>query len=273
MRRRRHELSSVGFDDSLQLVGGDPLISPDNFGLLVPPFAPESGYLFLLSSADLLVGDSITGIRQYAELGAQVSTVPPTPPQGPAPRVVVAELAPYYVFPFRIQTPGWHPPNGFLTWILTLENFSGRPLLSGPVDRESFRFLDSQQPALVYQTATIPALPARPGYLGLTAYTRPALLGVPELVLRSIQYPWDNPTCNRALSRPVTSSTRARLYVWLRQTDPQSRPTPPTVTDVGALCPEDRYVSSFASSYQYWRVAGELDVERAKRQEDTEPAR
>lgn len=259
MRRRRHEIGAVGFDDFLQLGGSDPEPGVDvNFGLRIPAFPAPGGYLFLCACVDLLVGEIITGVRQYLEIAAAETTTEDGPP--------------LYVFPFRVQTPGWRPPDAFVEWILTLQNISGQPLITGPLDRQSFVFQDSQQPALLYQTAHFPALPTSPGYLGLDGYTRPSLLGTRELVLRSIQFPWDDPTSLTALNRPVTSSTRVRLYAFVRQTDPDTRTLQPAVTDPGALCPEDRFVSAFPT-YQYWRVAGEIIVERAKRQQDTEPSR
>lgn len=258
--RRRSEVWSAGFDDGLQLIGGDQGLTPNWSGLLVPDFAAFPFYLFLTAVVDLQQGDEVFGVRQGLELGAPFSAVPATPPTS----TQVLE----------VTTPMWHGfPDGFATWILTFDGgkrnmrygpFDGPPL--GPVS--TFKFEDSDSPALLYETAGFPGAPARPGYLGLNAYTPPALLGVSQIIMRDVRFAMRLEP-NYSMRLVVNARTRVRLYCLLKQTDTGDEslrfiPSIPAASWVG-LCPEDRFIQATiaaGSLPRYNRVFGAIVTDK-----------
>jgi hypothetical protein len=262
--RRRSEVWSVGFDDGLQLIGGDQGLTPNWSGLLVPDFAAFPFYLFLTAAVDLEQGDEVFGIRQYLELGA-----PFFGGAGSTPPVSTQVL--------EVTTPMWHGfPDGFAMWILTFDGgkrgmrygpFDGPP--AGPVS--TFKFEDSDGPALVYESATIPPMgvATRPGYLGLTAYAPPLILGVSQIALRDVRFAWRlEPVYSMRLV--VNARTRVRLYCLLKQTDTSGEstrfiPSIPTASWQG-LCPEDRFVQATiaaGSAPRYNRVGGAIITDKS----------
>lgn len=246
------EATSFGFDEYLQGFGSDPSLTPASVGLRVPALAGV-WYLFLGARADLDPGDAIVSYRQLATIAQLKNNTPDTP-----------LLAPLIPVERHIEAPQWHPPDGFISWHLTTQpKAQAGPWRGGPLDQESFMFEDSSTPALLYQTATIPALPPAPGYLGLNAYTPPAMRGVSILTLRDLRAPWHRPARMRyVIDRP----TVVRFYIAVFQTNPDAREeieiTPSDFTIEG-LEREDNFVQALVD-YQYWRVGVSLGIERAR---------
>jgi len=284
--RRRHEVASVGFDDYLATLGGEAT------GLRIPAatYASVEGsavrlepYLFLLAVADLVAGDCIVGVEQFLSLCAPQGTPETPPPAGPAaPAAPPPIVPPFYPYERGITDALWHPPDGFAEWILTLDRVPPTSRRSGPFDAtpsvsESFAFEDSNSSALLYEAAHFPAVPLAPGYLGLDAYTPPGLKGSSVLTVRDIRFPWGQNQF-RALREPVHGNTRARFYCRLQQTTPvgatlgtprMAMPfalngtTPEAIA--AALAWEDLYLTIFATSAQYFRVAGRIILDKCKR--------
>lgn len=252
-RRDVIETASFGFDDFLAGVGGDPSASASSVGLRVPAHAGVR-YLFLGARADLDNGDAIVGYRQLATQGFANNGSVDTP-----------NNAPFLPFERPIRTPQWHPPDGFISWHLTSEpKKPAGAWRANLLDQDSFVFEDSSTPALVYETAGFPGSPSAPGYLGLNAYTPPAMLGTSVLTLRDVRAPWDEPTAMRfEVNRPTT----VRFYISVLQTDPSTRleiDLDPSDFTIAGLVPEDNFAQAFPL-YQYWRVGVGLLVERARR--------
>jgi hypothetical protein len=255
-RRVREQITSHGFDDFRQLVP-DGLGAPARTGIRIPP-APYttigSAYMVLLCSAVLGPGDCLVGIRQGIEIGQGI------PGGDEFVTFVYPEIRP-------VVTYNWRFSDGSTNFILTREPLKPRNSPAGPLDMDSFRFRDAQS-ALVYAAATIPAGPPLPGYLGLSAYTPPALRGQVVLNVRDLRWPWDRDECNDDLWLEVDKPTRFRLYCLVAQTDPTTRPVvtfSPSADfplfAAGAV-PEETFLQVFTHAI-YWAALGRMIVERS----------
>jgi hypothetical protein len=256
----REEVISVGFDDFLQLTGAGPYST----GLRVPPLVGPT-YRFLACACDLTDGDSVRGVRQFAAIASYRPL--------PAPAPVYPETRP-------VVTSGWHfvdtqPP----TWTLTFEPLANFVRRAGAFDQTSFLLRDTTGPALVYETAAFPAIPLLPGYLGLSAYTPPAMRGIRQYVWKDIRSPIQQNEF-RAVERPIHRPTRVRCYVDVAQTDAAHRPAPDFRAGLtaqqlffvgGGLVPEEQFLQDFPDAVMHSvgaaivfdRASGAPDAERA----------
>jgi hypothetical protein len=258
--RRRREWWSSGFDDFLQLTGADQASTPVWDGLRVPDPAISPYYLFLLATTALVEGDEIVGIKTGIELGVpfEAGGVPP--------------IAPLVL---NVTTPLWRGfTDGAHSFILTVAAERPSQRRTGPFDGlASFSFEDSESPALVYETAVVGT--ALPGYLGLTAYTPPQLIGVSILNTRGVRYRMDD-GAQESLRYVVDRPMRARLYGLVKQTDTSDTTTrfipTLTATQIAALCPEDRFVNAFGvvNGARYWNIFGAIvtDTDRDRAEMD-----
>lgn len=251
MHRHRHEAASVGFDDFLQLVGGDAANTPEGTPIRVPT-APGFRYRVLTAVIDLNPGDAVVGLRQAVELWTVYPTIvdeAPTPPGFPARLPVV--------------TPFWHFVDGFTTWTLTFESVPPGSHRFDPNESRSFAYEDSTSPALVFETVHFPMAPAEPGYLGLDDYTPPGMRGQAFLTMRDIRYPWGE-NALQTLRIVADGPRRARLYCDVLQTNPATRfnPSDLSAAQLAALCPEDRYTLANPLAARYGAVAGAIRVSR-----------
>lgn len=268
----REDISAAGFDDFRQAEvaggSGDPLVAPTGSGIRIPlqPLV-NVAYRVLLAVVDLDDGDAIVGIRQGAEIGAIAGG-----------GVEGAPLAPMYPVVRPVVTYNWAFVDSRWVWTLTRQPLPTASIRRGPLDQDSFSFEDSTSSALVYATATIPAPAgaALPGYLGLTAYTPPALRGTPKMVLRDIRYPWDGANSEENVYFRVERPERWRLYCDVMQTNPVTRNAPTLGTNTNTLAtsmpPEEMFLqfcqglsTSFAVLPVVWRVHGRVIVERSRR--------
>lgn len=261
---RRHEVASAGLDDFLATLGdghGTGLRIPsavvDFNGNLIDP------YLFLLASADMGPGDALVGLSQYLSIA-----LPQAAGEGGTPPIVPYEVP--------IRTPRWHPPDGFAEWLVTFDNSPPAQVKGNAFDSDSFKYEDATTPALVYETVHFPAAPTAPGYLGLDAYTAPAVLGSVVLELRDLRYPWEAQWAYDALRLYADNNVRVRLYCRIQQTIAGRRPTMPIpasafTTFPGSLAPEDGLLTLSQDNkladdtLQYWNVAGRLVFDRGER--------
>lgn len=233
---KRFETISTGFDDFLATLGEPPVST----GLRVPPLVGPI-YRFLACTADLTLGDELVGMRQFATIVSYVNLGGETPPPAP----LYPEWRP-------IVTPGWRfSDTAPITWIVTAEPLATFVRRSGPFDQDSFIFRDTTGPALVYETATFPALPLLPGYLGLDSYTPPPRRGIQIATLRDIRYPQQQNEFF-AIRKPIKYPTRLRCYVEVEQTDP-ARFQPDFADNlstnqlafVTGMVPEERFLVDF----------------------------
>jgi hypothetical protein len=243
MRRTREESISVGFDDFLQLTGAPPFST----GLRVPPLVGPT-YRFLAAMADLTVGDELVGMRQFAEIASYQLQGG----ESPAPAPAYPEKRP-------IVTPGWHfVDTAPITWTLTTEPLANFVRTRGPFDQVSFLQRDTTGPALVYQSAAFPAFPPLPGYLGLSAYTPPAMKGIKRYVWKDIRYP-EQQNEFFAIRTPIEWPTRVRVYVDVQQTNPSTRFAPDFAASLTAqelffvtgMVPEERFLQTFPDAIMH----------------------
>lgn len=235
----RQEVISVGFDDLLELAGPDPYST----GLRVPPLVGVPFYRFLACVADLAEGDEVIGLRQFAEIAQYDLESGGSPPPAP----VYAERRP-------IVTSGWHfADTAPMVWTITFERLQNFYRRTGPFDQTSFLQYDTTGPALVYETAAFPAFPTLPGYLGLSAYSPPAMRGIVQYELKDVRFPIQQNDFF-AIRRPILGPMRVRVYVDVQQTDPGSRFVPAYATSLsaqqlffvsGGMTPEEQFLQAF----------------------------
>lgn len=255
---RRFETISTGFDDFVETLGEPPYAT----GLRVPPLVGPI-YRFLACMADLNIGDELVGMRQFGAIASYVNQGGEVPPP-----------APLYLESRPLVTAGWHfsdtPPP---IWVVTAEPLATFVSLAGPFDQDSFIFRDTTGPALVYETATFPALPLLPGYLGLDSYTPPPRKGILVSILRDIRFPQQQNEFF-ALRKRFRHPTRVRVYVEVQQTDPDTRFQPDFSTTldtnqlsfVTGMVPEERFLVDFPNAILH-SVGASLIIDR---QEGTE---
>lgn len=250
----RQETISTGFDDFLQLSGKPPYST----GLRVPPLVGPV-YRFLACVAELGFGDELVGLRQFQSIAQYISFGGPVQPPPP----------PFYPEWRPVVTAGWRfVDTAPATWTLTAEPLAPFVRPAGPFDQDSFILRDTTGPALVYETAAFPVLPLLPGYLGLSAYTPPAMRGKIVAVLRDIRFPQQQNEFF-ALRIPVLRPMRFRLYVDTEQTDPGSRLAPDLPGSlstnqlffVTGMVPEERFLQDFPQAIVH-AVGGSIVYDR-----------
>lgn len=246
LRRQRAEVFSSGFDDFAELTGSPPIAT----GLRVPPLVGPT-YRFLACVAELSDHDELVGLRQFAKIAAYLFEGDVAAP-------------PFYPEVRPIETPGWHfADTASIVWTVTLEPLANFVRAQGPFDQLSFVQYDTTGPALVYNTAAFPLFPILPGYLGLSAYTPPAMRGKRLLRLSDIRFPQ---TQNEffAIRRPIEQPTRVRVYIDVQQTNPSTRfvPTVSAPPFPNGLVPEEQFLQDFPSLAVMHTVGAALVFDR-----------
>lgn len=269
-------VSTSGLDETLQGISTDPYGQnvPGAIGLRIPPVLSSSivapnqpRYLFCLASR-IIERDKtvIRGIRQGLTLGVNRSAT--------SPRVLPYE--------FPVTSPTWRFPDGNVSWHLVREP-NDYPTDQQPLsDAASWRYLQSDQPAMLYKSASFaintfePATGAPLFYAnGLTAYVPPVFQASQRAPignlgnLKGIYYPW-NATSDDKLNIVVNGNCRISLYASVLQSNPATRlnPTALTATNVIScgISPEDAFVSNFTTGGGdfpfagpiYWRIFGAI---------------
>ena len=248
----RYEIVAAGADPSLALVGSDPWNTTVNTGLQVPS-APTSSvggrYLFQLARVQFNsgeVGVRLTGIRQYAELTATVTSGGTT-------------------YPFRreIIDPLFHPPDGNISWhvmVIPKTQMARRNVQNA----DTVIFRDSYGPALLYETIAIP-----PGnfYPSLTVYTPPnggrpwgRPIGASLGNIHDLRYRWRYAQLEEMLDMPIPLPCDVALVASVRQNNPALNPAASILTanQFSALSPEEQFLTAYSATAQYGRIAGSL---------------
>jgi len=267
--RRRVELISSGVDEALQGLGGDPYGGTSWVGLRVPALVTvgvENRFLFQLCSLEIpeAINVWVRGFRQAWSLGE---------------RQVVVDPASVRVVEQWVEDPFFKLPDGNISWHMRLLGPNEPPLVIpgfipdpafGPPNR-NFAWENASGPALLFQTATVPA---GGFYTALTAYTPPNAgrpLGVPltsELgTFYDLKTSWRDPQAWHALDIHVEGPCRIAFYASVQQSDPTTRTelaTPrldvPTEFYPDGLSREEQFLKNFVNA-TIWRVAGALVVE------------
>jgi hypothetical protein len=246
LRGSKTEISSVGFDTSLQGVGADPSGSGYNVGIRVPSTTLDgiqNRYMFML--AKIKVGAfkkvRLTGIRQLVTIGLMV-------PNGGT----------NYPLEFEVSSPFWRFTDGNISWHLRRVP-EGYQSTANTFNREGLQFMDAQTPALLYSNA-----PTEAG-----GYAPPSKVpGVPLIgqfgCFYDLRFGWRNDQAATSLDTEIQGPCEIALYASVDQTDPGSRTTlviPGSLPGgFNGLGPEDAFVANFPLA-QYWRIAGSLIFE------------
>ena len=268
LSKRRHEVASSGLDDFFANLTGH------NTGLRIPSQAVGAvshlpiDYLFLLHAVDVAPGDELVGLGCFLSIAA--------------PQTIVGTTA-LYPFERQVESVLWKFPDTFYEFILTEDKVPPSGGASGAFDSDSFRFEDSQTPALVYESVHFPALPPAPGYLGLDDYTPPGVRGSVVLTVRDLRYPWTDLQSFPSVILTPNRNTRFRFYLRIRQTNPATRPKLPIDATAWAkfpdvFAPEDGYLVASqggvilaADTLQWWRCAGRIVYQSGKALRTFEP--
>jgi hypothetical protein len=261
--RRVFEIATTGVDEYLQGIGGDPFGGSSYVGLRVPtlatPTSPNGAgrYLFNLAAFSIASGAKarVVGYRQLLTLGA-VTTAPSTETPG---RFVEQE----------ITTPTFRLPDGNVSWHihrLGPPNSQGFPEgdRAEATDLRSFKKYFAVNPALLYQSYTVPA--GNAFYVDLTAYTPPnggkpwgtPLRAGEQGTFYDLRTQWRTHGAWSALDMELTGPDTVCLFASIKQSA--------GAASVGSLAtvpnglPEEQFIAAFEGAI-YWRVGGALMVE------------
>lgn len=276
---KRFEIASSGIDESLQGFSSDPYGSnpPTSYALRVPPAidtsvlgnAQQPRYWFCLATRTFQGKTTIRGIRQLLTIGISAP---------------LDESGLDYPIRCNVTTPFWRFVDGNVSWHLVSEPVTMDTNTPAPTDTYNWQKGPvGKGSAMLYQSFTNAAVDPVTGapllyFQGLTAYTPPAL-AVPRRTpigncgnLRSILYPWNNPTAWDSMCETLEGNLRVSLYASVLPSNPQTRLSPrlPTITatgyDLGYAVPEETFVAAFpvpegpspTSAPIYWDIGGAI---------------
>jgi hypothetical protein len=284
--RRTFEISASGIDETLQGLSSDPFGAAvgSGPGLRVPAFVNtnDTRYLFLLASRrlDIRQKTRIIGWRELVTIGVDLAQATPFGPTKKGQFGAPPPGAQSLPIELEVTSPTFRFPDGNVSYHLVREPlqvpFTQRPL----TDAQSFAFVTSDTPALLYQTASFSAgtdpVTGAPGYymLNMSDYTPPSALratweplaGLGNL--HDLRTPYRDAHGWSSLDIEVDGGCNVRLYASVLQTNPATRPLPniPAPIPPGTP-PEWQFVTSYTTGGDettgpiYWRVGGGLMFE------------
>ncbi len=157
-RGTRGVVSSIGFDENLQVTGADAYSSPYNVGLRIPSGATADNqhrYLFMLCRASFNARQRarLVDFRQLLTIGAPVSNG------------LSGNAQANYIYEIPITTPYWHFQDGSVSWhILRMrpelasggsgKNVTGVKPGGQSSQQDGCMFRDSRSPALLFESYT-----------------------------------------------------------------------------------------------------------------------
>lgn len=253
----RSEIVPATLDPSVAFIGSDPWGGAVGTGVLVPstPTASlvpagtppsQSRYLFLLARAQFAGGESgarLTGIRLYAELAGSVTVDGVTSS-----------------FRKEIVSPLWHPPDGNISWHVTVVPKTWR-LTRNVQNADTLMFRDSYGPALLYEEVAGPPL-APTQYQppnGGRPWGKPLAQGSLGS-MHDLRYRWRTGYLEEMLDIAVPLPSDVCLFASVRQNDVATNPSASLLSaqQFAALGPEDQFLTAYSATAQYGRVAGSL---------------
>ena len=270
------EVVTNGFDEGLNgisssIYGG----LPSNVGLRIPSFdgvdfSVNSRYLFLLGTR------VITGPTRLVNIGQLLSIGASSPQAG-------LDAAPELPLEFDVKSPEFKFPDGNVSWHLVIEPDLPASFQSAATDVQSFAFVNSRSPALLYQTFAAAPLNPQGGPVNypvsLTAYTPPLITGqwtpVAEGLgtFNDLRFPWQSPAGLETVDIPLDPSggpMRVSFYASVLQTAGTLSVFPVIDSPMATgflIMPEWQFVYSLLqmkappSAVQYWRIGGRMVFE------------
>lgn len=269
MPLRRFELSTLGVDPASQGLTTDAWTTPRTntptaLGLYVPPVLPgdttpdvRPRYLFCLATRSISEGVTrVRSIRQGVTIGCNASSVRDQ----------------LYPMTMPVQTPGWHFIDGNISWHLVKEPNTRKVMLHPTSEGPSWRYTETNSPAMLYQSATFAAGATNPASgqplfygQGMTSYVPPSNAAWQEIAglgnVKDLRFPWQA-TGNIAdnVSEIVEGSWQISLYASVLQTNPSERLTatiPESLIGTNALPPEESFIATFPDA-RYWSIYGSI---------------
>ena len=246
-RRGRFQVSTVGLDAYLQLVGGDPWGSPNYTGLQVPttptPAAsPQLRYLFKLCRASFRAGERarLVGFKQYLELVANIAIGDPG-----------GGILPITM---PITSPLWRFPDGNVSWHIARVGPVRRDTRN-PANADSLVYVDSGSPALLFQNLGpyVPPNAGRPWGKPITSND----LGN----LHDLRYPWRDSQSELELAVPIIGPCDVVCFASVAQHNVDVTLPDLTAAQVAALPPETQFWYNFQGDCQYGRIAASMIFE------------
>lgn len=274
MTLRRFEISTFGVNEALQGFSSDPFVPASPFptgpGLRIPTVLPgDAGpdtrprYFFQLASREISEGKTrVRGIRQGLAIGCNASAIDGL------------------VYPVTkiVETPNWSFIDGNVSWHLVREPNTRRVFQQPTTNGPSWRYTESDTPAMLYQSFVNSAVNPSTGSpvqynLGLTSYVPPApgawepIAGLGNF--KDIRFPWKGRgDISNNINEVVEGSWRISLYASILQTNPSTRlqANIPAISNIysGALGPEEAFLATFDGGEGvpgpaiYWSVFGSI---------------
>lgn len=257
-RGARIEISTVGFDQDLQMVGSDPYGSPYWVGQRIPTTVlPNNGrYLYICSFARFGANRKarLVGARQMVVIGQYIATSS-------------GDNTVNYPLLRQVTTPFWRFPDANISWHLRRVP-PGQQMIYNTSNAEGLQFRYGTMSTLLYEVAS----PYTAPYGGLP----PGVPLVPDLgTFHDIRFPWQNGDFD-SLDVEIQGPCDIVLFASVKQTNPNTR-TPlvlPSGVPLDVLGPEDGFIASLESAAGgfaqqrgpapnavYWSVAGSLIFE------------
>lgn len=256
MRGTRTELSTAGFDSSLQNVASDPNGGAYNVGLRIPaaaaiPNTPQNRYLYMLSMmrVNAHAKTRLVGIRQLVTIGQFV-----TNPVGGC----------NYPLEVEVKSPVWHFVDGNITWYVQRVPPISIPTTSLSAadtneDTEGLQFAYAVTPALIYQTNN-------PTYSPPNGGNPYGVALVPDLSgFHDLRFPWRSEhSWDNTVDIEIEGPCDVALYASVQQTNPATRCLLNVADNqIPFISEEDAFTVRFPQAV-YWRIAGSLIFEETQ---------
>ena len=274
---RRFEIASRGVDEALQGISSDPYGSnpPSSFALRIPPALnlvdgsgnpiPQPRYEFCLATRILQGRTRVRGIRQNLRIGISSS---------------IGGVLDYPVLAQQ-QSTGWRFIDGNVSWHLVKEPPTTDSTKLVSTDTSNWTYGPTGKgPAMLYETFTNTNVDPVTGapllyFRNMTAYAPPLVSSSRRQDvagcgnLKSILFPWDNPTAWNSFEEVVEGNFRVSLYASVLQSNPVTRVQTnlPTTYDLGCVTPEEVFLASYpvpgeganpTSAPIYWDIGGAI---------------
>jgi hypothetical protein len=260
LRPGRLSVTTAGFDPNLQLLGSDPWNSSSYTGLIVPKTptkTAQSRYLMQLARIGFNNPENawIRGLRLYTSLFGYDSVG-----NGP--------------FELEITSPMWRFAlgGGNISFHVQVIGKSWRSRRN-PQNSDSFVYLDSTSPAILYQTFIPGPIPV---YIPPNAgrpWGKPVHSDLGNI--HDNRFPWRDDTAETSLNIPIPAPCDVAVYASVWQHDPGivGALNVPTFScsQFAASGPEDRFWATY-NNVQYGRIAASLIIgeEMGKAYEQTD---
>jgi hypothetical protein len=248
LRRQVVEVVSASFDLDMAFIGSSPFTGDlGRTGVVIPGLPTvdqQHRYLARLCGIEIPKGTGVVllDLRQLATMRALVKGNDGT-----------ADCS--FPFELEITSPLWTFVDGNISWHV---RYQPNAFSAGVTDSAQLPGTDPGFQGLDTSLLYLP--PFGPMYTPPGAGIPPGN-GVGHLgTFRDMRFPWTQSTKSRDMHVYLRGPGTLVFYASVHQTNIETRCNPPTITDLGAVRPEDRFLLQFPEAI-YGRVAGAMLVE------------